>query len=165
MISVKILDIKEFMSNLLIKTTFDNFLLSEFLVVSFNEFKITGRLHKEWYNKEEQEELGERDYSKWNEIKPIVYQLVKGNKSPLFMKVVFLLSIGDTRDFLNRIGKDLVLENIDGLFLNLRYEKRNLYLTTGISVNVFTFDKTLEREWDAEIEKFLKNKEIAFEQL
>ena len=44
---------------------------------------------------------------------------------------------------------------IQGLYLNIRYEDGALYCITGIGLGFFTMDRTLEREWDEEVRKFL----------
>ena len=49
--------------------------------------------------------------------------------------------------------------------MNIRYQNQLLSLTTGISYNIFSVDKTLDNEWDRLVRQFLKKHEIAFEEL
>lgn len=164
MISLKVLDVKTFMSNLLIQQVFDNFLLSELNIMTYNYFSISGRLNQEWYQTEELEELNGREYSLWSEIRPIAYGLIKGNRTPQSFKIVLLLSKENTLKILERNGSKFRQEDVNGLFLNIRYEQNMLHLITGVSVKTFTMDKSLEHEWDADVKTFLKHFEIAVEE-
>ena len=56
-------------------------------------------------------------------------------------------------------------EEINGLFMNLRYEKENLNIITGTSIKTFTLDKTLDQVWDGYVKDFLKYYEIAVEEI
>ena len=165
MISLKIIDIKAFMSSLLVQPIFDNFLLSELDIITFNHFNISGKLNTSWYNSDELELLQGRVYSKWSEIKPTAFNLIKGNKTPSSFKIVFLLSPENTSKILNKNGLSFKLEEINGLFLNIKFEHNILTLITGTSLRTFTMDKSLEHEWDANMKTFLKHYEIAFEEL
>ena len=49
--------------------------------------------------------------------------------------------------------------------MNIRFQKQQLTLTTGISYRIFSVDKTLDNEWDRLVKQFLKQHEIAFEEL
>ena len=51
------------------------------------------------------------------------------------------------------------------MYINLKYQNQLLSLTTGIAYNIFSTDKTLENEWDKMVMKFLKQNEIAYEEL
>lgn len=164
MVSLKIIDIKAFMSSLLIQNVFDNFLLSELQIKTYNYFHITGNLNEEYYSKDEIEMLDGRKYSLWSEIKPIAYSLIKGNKLPLSIKIVLLLSPGNTQKVLTKSGAPISESDINGLFLNIRFEKGELRLVTGISTRNFSLDKTLERAWDDDVKLFLKHYEIAVEE-
>lgn len=164
MISLKILDIKSFMSNLLIQQVFDEFLLSELEIQTYNYFKISGKKNKMWYTNEEWEELEQKEYSRWLEIKPIAFQLIKGNKTPSSFKVVFLLPTDKIEQVLLKESIGLTKEDINGLFLNIYYENNTLHLITGTSIRIFTMDKRIDMIWDNFIKEFLKNSKIAWEE-
>lgn len=163
MVSLKIPDVKSFMNALLIQNIFDNFLLSELDIITFNHFHITGNINKDFYSTEEAENLGNRKYSLWSEVKPVAFSLVKGNKLPLSIKIIFLLSPSNVEQVLKKSGISMSPEDINGLFLNIRFEKGTLNLITGTSVRIFTLDKTLETVWDANMKAFLKHYEIIWE--
>lgn len=160
MISFEIEDVKNFMSKLLIKDVFDGFYLSDLEINTYNKFHISGRLNQNWYTPEEKDALMGREYSLWSEIRPMIFQLVKGNKTPLSFKMVFLANEERLEEILLQTGGRYQSEEVEGLFLNIRYEKGTLHLVTGASLRTFTLDKQLEREWDSYAEKFLKKQEI-----
>ncbi|WP_313133404.1 DUF5721 family protein [Anaerocolumna sp.] len=163
MISLKIIDVKDFMSKFLISNVFDNFLLTELDISTFTHFHIDGRLNKEFYSNDELEILGERKYPKWSEIKPFAFSIIKGSKLPIFIKTVFALSSENIEKVIQKSGIQMKEEEINGLFINIKYEKENLYIITGTSIKTFTLDKTLDQVWDGYVKDFLRHYEIAVE--
>ena len=83
---------------------------------------------------------------------------------PLSIKIVLLLSPLNTEKVLKKSGVSLTSNDINGLFLNIRFDKGSLNLITGISTKNFTLDKTLEHTWDDDLKLFLKHYEIAVEE-
>jgi hypothetical protein len=164
MISLKVIDVKAFMSSLLVHNVFDNFLLSELDIGTFNQFHISGKINEDYYSTDELEILGGRKYSVWSEVKPTAFSLLKGNKLPLSIRIVFLLSPSNTENVLKKSGLSIPISDINGLFLNIRYDKGILSLVTGTSIKTFTMDKSLEHEWDSNVKTFLKHYEIAVEE-
>lgn len=159
-----VLEIKAFMAQLFLGEAFDSFLLCELDIQTANQFKINGRLNRSWYDSDELEGLGDREYSLWKELQSFAFQIIKGNKSPQSMKVVFSLPRENVKRVLERSGAGLLPEQVEGLFLNIRYENSQLHLVTGSSLKVFSMDKTLEQEWDREIIAFLKKYNIPCEE-
>ena len=98
MIALQIQDIKNFMSKLLLSQTFDNFLMVEGSIKTYNTIRIDGRIHKDFFTNEEKEEhhLEEREFSLWKEVKPFCLELIKGKKTPLGFQFVFQLSKENT---------------------------------------------------------------------
>lgn len=164
MVAVKILDVKDFMSKLLIGEVFDTFWMTELEILTSNQYKMNGHLNRSWYDQEELELLGTREYVKWKEMKPFAFQIIKGNKTPQFLKVIFMYPKKGIVHFLEEIKSPFREEEVEGLFLNIRYENNGLTIITGTSISTFSMDKTLEKEWDEKIKGFLKSKEIAFEE-
>ena len=66
------LDLKTFMSNLLVHDMFDSFLLSELEIVTSNKFKISGKLYKEFYSSDKIELLEGREHSFWKKSKQLL---------------------------------------------------------------------------------------------
>ena len=51
------------------------------------------------------------------------------------------------------------------MFINLKFQQKKLLLTTGISYQIFSVDKSLDQEWDSLVKRFLTAHEISFEEL
>lgn len=152
---IEIAEVKKFMSNLLTKDTFDSFLLSEAEITTFNIFKIDGHIQKKFYSSEEYEEIGCPSMSDWRRVRPLVFEIIKGNKTPIRFKIVLKLGEKETKELLDRQELGFSLEDVGGLYLNILYENDKLNCVTGTSMNVFTMDKSLERAWDEQENRFL----------
>ena len=165
MVALQIQDIKNFMSKLLLSQTFDNFLLIEGNITTYNTFRIDGRLHKDFFSEEESEEKGicSRDFSLWKEVRSFCLELIKGKKTPLSFKFTFQLSKENTAKLLATSGiTSIQPENVSGLLLNIRYDSNGLNVITATNLNLFTLDKSLEHAWDDMVKRFLKQQEISF---
>jgi len=165
MIALQIQDIKNFMSKLLLSQTFDNFLLVEGSVTTYNTFRIEGRVHKDFFTAEEieEKELENREFSLWEEVKPFCLELIKGKKTPLSFKFTFQLSKENTAKLLTSAGiTSIQSENISGLLLNIRFDNGTLCVITATNLTLFTLDKSLEHAWDDMVKRFLKQQEISF---
>ena len=90
---------------------------------------------------------------------------MKGKKTPLHFKIVFLLSQKNVEKLLRDHPIGLTKEEIFGLFVNFQYDGTHLTCTTGTSIKTFTLDKTLEHVWDELIQKFFRQQKIPYEQL
>ena len=99
MISLKVVDVKKFMTSILVDSVFDNFCVSQVNIDTFAKFSVDGRLNLKWFSGEEKENISE-DYAKWSEMKRYAYEIIKGNKVPTSFKIVLLLSRENTRNML-----------------------------------------------------------------
>ena len=164
MIACNICDIKLFTKKLFIGETFDRFLLKEAEIVTFNTFSIDGRVHKSFYSEEERAEGQIEEYSTWKTLRPFCFSLIKGKKLPERFSIILKLPKAATEQFLTARKSQWLPEQVGGLFLNIHYENQHLSCVTGLSLNQFTLDKTLEREWDESIRTFLRKEELPFEE-
>lgn len=162
MVALKIEDLKQFTSKLFMGEGFDTFLVREADFVTFNSFHIDGHIRQGYYSDEELEAGKIEDLSSWKVLRPICFGLIKGKKLPEYFQIVMQLSPGNTDRFLKSRQLSMTSENINGLYLNIRYEDGVLNCITGTSVNFFTLDKSLDREWDDMARTILKKYEIAF---
>ena len=162
MISLKVLDVKTFMSNILIHSTFDQFLMWEMDITTFNYFHISGKNNTDWH--EEGEEALQEAYSYWKTIKPFACQVMKGQKTPQTFKIVLQLSREDTQKLIQDKKESYNIDDISGLFLNIKYDSNELHIITGTSLKTFTMDKSLDYEWDNYVKSFLKQYQIAIEE-
>ncbi len=165
MVSVKILDIKAFMSELLVHDLFDTFLVSDIDIVTSNHFKMSGKLYKNFFSSDELELLQGREHSFWKEIKPIVYNVIKGKKMPLSMKIILMLPPPSVESIIKKSDIGLSEKDVNGMFLNFIFENGELMCITGSSIKVFTLDKALDNLWDEMAVGFLKSSGIAVEEI
>ena len=167
LIALEIQDIKTFMHKLLSGDVFDSFLLSEASIQTFCTFSIDGHLNKEFFNSDElaQPELAERSMCCWREVRNICFELIKGKKTPLGFKFIFLLSPENVARLVQQTGLSISPDEVNGLFLNIRFERGTLSCTTGTSQRNFTLDKSLDQSWDSMVLRFLKKNEIVSTQL
>ena len=164
MISLKIPEVKAFMGKLLMNATFDMFLLRDLELQTFTGFSINGQFNEEFYSAEELEERNGQKQLFWSDVRLVAYSMIKGNKTPLSLKIVFQLPVNQCEEMLHDFIGKLRVEDIGGLYMNIRYEKGELRVITGTAIKTFTLDKSLEQEWDKKIREILKEQEIAFEE-
>ena len=159
MVAIKIEDVKSFTSQLFLKESFDGFLLKEAEIVTFGTVTVDGRLRRGYFLPRELEELGEGAYGPWRLWRPHFFDLIKGKRLPERFRIVLQASKKRTEEFCSRLG--FAQENLPVLYLNIRYEDGTLYCITGLSLNFFTLDKTIEQEWDRQGAVLLKEMGIA----
>lgn len=162
MLLYKILEIKPFMAKLLATAAFDSYILKELQLQTFTGFTISGQLNEDFFTKEELEERNGIMEVFWSEVRPIVYNMIKGSKTPLSLKVVLQLPPQKCRQIIDTLGGRQKPEDIGGLYLNIRFEKGELLVITGTAIKSFTMDKTLEHEWDEQVGRMLKELGIAY---
>ncbi len=164
MILLAISEVKTFMAKLLTQTTFDSFILREMELSTFINYTISGQLNNEFFSEEELKERGDRSFALWSDVRTVAFSMIKGNKTPLSFKLVFQLPADRCEELVHQSGGKLRMEEVGGLYLNVRFEKNELHIITGIAIKTFTLDKTLEQEWDKEVRKLLHEQGIVFEE-
>ena len=126
----RISDLKNFMNKLLLTDSFDYFLLEEGTIVTANTFQIDGHIQKDFYTKEEQEDgvLCPYGFSRWKDMRPFCFQLIKGKRTPLSFKFVLLLlpehmerilTDGDFHDHGNLVKSFTLTVKYDGSHVTL----------------------------------------------
>ena len=167
MVALKLTNIKNFMNTLLRTECFDHFLLQEASIHSGATFEIDGRMPRDFYTSEEAEELGIMGYPclPFSMLRNNCFEMIKGKKTPAAFAFVFLLSPENLAKTLERMDTNFTVNDVTALFLNIRYQSGILSLTTGVSYKTFVLDKSLEKEWDTMVQKFLAQHEIDFEEM
>lgn len=167
MIALELTNTKDFMNKLLKTETFDNFLLQEAVIASAASYVIDGHINSGFYSENELEELGFTNLKMlpFSSLRGNCFDLIKGKKAPSSFKFIFLLSPDNLVKTISASGSSFTPNDISGVFLNIKYQNQLLSLTTGVSYNIFSPDKSLENYWDSAVKKFLFNNEIAFEEL
>lgn len=149
------------MQHLLLKPTFDSFSLIEGEITTYNTFRVDGFIHKKFY-----EDAPAKEYSSWGDLREFCFQIIRGKRTPLNFRFILSLPKEDFSAFLaNHEISSLCPSDIQGLYLNLKYDGTNLQCITGTSLNIFTMDKTLENIWDNYAKDFFLKQEIDFEYL
>lgn len=90
----------------------------------------------------------------WKELRPIALQLVRG-QAPKSFSVVLKLPDDQVRQILAQAASGEDGSNVEGFYLNIRYAKDELMLTSGCMQKTFSLDKTWEKAWDHYIENYL----------
>lgn len=167
MLGLQILSTKLFMNQLLAGDCFSSFLLESASVTTFNTFTIDGRIHPEFYNKEDDcyDEKTKYPFSKYLDLQEHLFSIIKGSRTPLQIKMTLLLIPDAATKLLATNDCSVSPEQIAGLVLNIKYDGSKILLTTAISYSGFTMDKSAEPVWDNAVKKFLSSKEFPYEEI
>lgn len=163
----KILDIKDFMSKLLIGDSFDSFALIEATITTYCTFSIEGKLRTDFFDTDQQNLFKENNiiFASWKEIKPHCFSIIRGKQTPLSFKIVFQLPFQSMKQVLKNSRVPFSSDMVNGLFLNVQFRNHELICTTGTSLKTFSPDRSLEQLWDSMIPGFLHKNKITFEEI
>lgn len=152
-------DLKLFMSELLIRDTFDSWEVVEARAETFYELSINGRIKRSFFDDETEVP---RDFVTWKEIKDVFYRMIRGKRLPGLFRLVLCKEMTETERILRECGHS----ECEGsrLLLNIRYGDGRCVLTSGVSHKSFTMDRSLEQTWEAELRQFMKQKGIAIQE-
>lgn len=145
MLAFTVYDNKTLMAHLLKGELFDHFTIRQAEVNSFASFSINGT-KEESYITDEEPEL----YCLWADIKPFVFQTVRGKKLPKSMKLVFSLPKQKTERY----------PNAKAVFLNLLFRDGSLLCTTSVAEETFSLEQKATKQWDEDVLNFFKKHEI-----
>lgn len=145
MIAKKAEDRKQFMAMLLKDDVFDKFLVRSVSLRTNVTYEIDCAVDENWYDSEDRTELEKHAF--WSEIRPVVFNLIKGSRLPGYMKII--LSAAPS-------AAEKIHRNAAALFINITFENGAIGVTTGCSQKVFALDKSLDQAWDEVVEKFFK---------
>jgi hypothetical protein len=106
----------------------------------------------DFYGTEELEQ-GLSRYVLWEEMKPFVFQAIKGNKLPKSIKIIFSLPDEKIEN----------LPNTSAAFLNILFKDGVILCTTAISQTSFSLDKSSEKLWEEYVLKFFKKNNIGIQ--
>ena len=153
--SIETENAKAYLNGLFTEERYDSFYLYEARIKAGLDYYISGKKNSAYYaDAEENSEDGETEYILWKEIKQTVLSLMKGDRLPISVKLIFMFHRDNIKRLCEMNNLPVNENEIGGLFMNLSYEQEKLTITTGTSLKVFTMDKTLEQLWDATVEKF-----------
>jgi len=166
MLSLRVTNIKKFMSLLLGSNAFDSFLLEEAVIQTNATINIDGRMTKGFYSEEEREELGLDGLSHipYGQVREKCFELIKGKKTPVYFKFVFLLPQNITEKLMQNVSASFDHNVVTNMCLICTYMEGILTITDGVSYQTFVLGHDLDRELDNYIKAFLNKSEISFEE-
>lgn len=162
MIALSLSNVKNCMAQLLLKETFDDFLFIEGEIVTAHTFTIDGFTQKSFF---EEDTADIFNYALWKDIRDYCFSIIKGRRTPLSFKFIFSLNPIKIASLVSDFGIDWDPSDIQGLYLNFKYDGEKLQCITGTSLKTFSLDKTIERVWDRKVQELFSNHEIAYENL
>lgn len=166
MLILKINDVKNFMNQLLIGQTFDDFSLVEASITTFSCFTIDGTLRRDFFDSDSKQLSSQSaPYCPWKELKSYCYSIIRGKLPPLHFRIIFQLSPCQLNQIHPAFSDAIVVPSVRGLNLNLQYKNHELFCTSGISSDSFLLDKSPELTWDSFITDYFITHQINFDRL
>lgn len=167
MIALQITELKIFMGRLLGAESFDHFLLEEADITTYNAFHIDGRIVKAFYTTEEIETQPDKnwEFSSWEDIRPVCFQLIKGKKTPVNFQFTMHLDKQHTSELLQSPDCTVPADALKSFVLNIKYDGSHVTCITATSLNTFLMDKSADAVWDKYIKTFLTSLQIAFDEV
>ena len=145
--------------------TFDQFLLSEAVIVTGITHTIDGHINPSFYSSDDLDILRQEasdngrifseDLIRWESVKHYCYECIRGSRLPLAFKVSFSLAPENVRKFLEGLNGVIGADDIGSLNVNIKYDGSTLTCTTAVSLKIFTMDKSVEHAWDDMFARFL----------
>lgn len=162
MIALQITELKPFMNALLRTELFDDFLLQEATLQMAISYVIDGHINQDFFSENTSLETVIPNFVSYGEVRPTLFELIKGKRTPLGLQLVLQLSPKRTAMLLS---DGLSNHAIKGLILNIRYDGSKVILTSGMNYATFSLDKTPELIWDEALMTFLRSADITYEML
>ncbi|SEP86151.1 hypothetical protein SAMN02910289_00709 [Lachnospiraceae bacterium RM5] len=148
-------NIKNFTTHLFSKNTFDYCMVNEVKISTYSTFTIDGHLNYDYFSDEEKNDINNEHLVSWSKLRPICFDLIKGKKLPISFSIIFAMKRSFLNKLINENNIDIDPEDINDLFMNIKYKDDKLTLTTGVSLKIFTLDKSLENAFDKYISNFI----------
>lgn len=130
----------DFVRSLLMGNKFDNWQLVLAKIQKSNTFDIDGQLLDEDDN---------QTHIKWEKIKNVILEIIKGKNKPKFMKIIL---------------KENELHRDDDTYiyiLDINYTD-SMIIKTGITYKTFTLDKEVIKKWDLQVINLLEELKVDY---
>ena len=144
------------MNHLLLKDTFDSFLVRDAQINTAAFFQIDGHINQDFFNEDERVHHTE-DYIFWNDVRPIAYEIIKGKKVPTGLKITFAFPKSKYPGLIKEGDLPFDENQISGMYLHIHYDGESVQIITGTSLSLFTMDKSLDSYWDSVLSRFLSS--------
>ncbi len=159
-------DIRIFMQQLLTAGTFDTFEVVKAELRTWASFSVDGEIPVPLRKTDAAGGAAAERYVSWSRLRPHFLELIRGKDKPLSLHLVFRLADRNIPVFLRSSGLGLQPDEIAGLYLNVNYTTENdreqVSCVTGLSLKIFTLDKSAEHIWDEMCEKLLRRSGIPY---
>ncbi len=139
MVQITIEDISGLIKGLIYAPFFDGLEMVRLELTTAVARTVDGRIRRDFYD-DASEVKG--DYIRWSEEKGNFVRAIRGSILPLSFRIIFRCP----EDFAKTLIKDAAAEV--SLFLNVVYERKGCYVTTGTAQNIFPKDRDSEELWD-----------------
>ena len=157
MISLNPKNLREFNRHLFTENTFDGFLVPEAHFLTAFRTDIDGQPEASHGSDGDTASASVSACVSWGSLRKIALELVRGTEAPKSFSIVMKLPAESLNSVL--LSADAPdPEEVSGLYLNIRYAREELSVTTGCSMKTFSLDKTWEKAWDRKAEDFLAHK-------
>jgi len=162
---IEISEIRKFTSALFAGTAFDTFCVTEASFSTLFDIRIDGHINKEFLRSADgssgdmetapEAVSPEPEIITWGRIRPLCFDLIKGKRVPIRFKVVRMTPPDKVPGFITGHGLNYNAEDVNALFINIRFENGSISCTSAVSLKTFSMDKSLENAWDESVAKFL----------
>lgn len=145
---IKESEVKKFMNALLKEEVFDNFEVRNVELETFVHYEISCNIKND---SNVEQNVQKRFFCLWSELKPYMFQLIKGKKKPHYFKIILSLQEDDILK---------ISDNAAAMFLNVNFENDIIMCTTGTSQKKFTMDKIVDNIWEETVKQFFLDHNI-----
>lgn len=161
MTELKITEINRFMGVLLKSEAFDGFLLREGLVRTYMDFSFDGAIQTDYFDTDEVKSL--QKYVQWGKIREHIFDLIKGKKTPLLIKLSLVAEDHRARELMTEQGVNISDTEQLLLSMNITYQKGEMRVVTGAFRSTFTIGHDMDHAWDEWVTENFKKMGIATE--
>ncbi|MBR6908770.1 MAG: hypothetical protein IKN35_00565 [Lachnospiraceae bacterium] len=165
MLALRVNDVNNFMKGLVAGNLFDPFLMIDGQLNTAVSYTFDGRINKEFYASDSDSDLSHSDmppyeYQPWTETKGNIFSLIKGTRTPLFMRFTLALKPDKALEMLTKEMPDEDFSYVKLLLITIKYENSAITLTTGTSQKTFVMSHDADNIWDKNIQKYLSAKGV-----
>lgn len=164
MLALTFPSLKEATSHLFAQPTFDFFDVLEATISSYITFSMDGHINEAFFEDEANTDEQPGRLCSWKRLRPVCFSIIKGKQPPVSFQITLFLE----RDKAAALFNETQLSqnpDIDGFTLRLSYRNHTLQLSTGTVFSRFSMDRDSERLWDHCIFEWIRQKQIAFEEM
>lgn len=150
------------MAALFTGTLFDPLETESVQITTACTLRIDGRTVPAFYTADELAGMptGLPAFTPWANLRSLCFSAIKGKKTPLFFQITFHAD----QELVNRLtsSEECTVDSsfVQALVLTVRFESGTCRLTTGTAYTTFVPDKTLDKLWDEEMQRFLLEHEV-----